>query len=135
MYIKTFYSILFQNTQNHVNRILLHCNDFTEMQDIVTLIAHSPESTANVKFTVNLIQNFVKQNIKKKISFQNIIDHLNRIYCTAMVSLSSKIWSNLLFKYPTRIAKTTQCEFNQILNILEPNIKIPKLFKLIKSCR
>ena len=52
-----------------------------------------------------------------------------------MISLSSKIWSNLLFKYPTRIAKTTQCEFNQILNILEPNIKIPKFFKLIKSCR
>ena len=52
-----------------------------------------------------------------------------------MISLSSKIWSNLLFKYPTRIAKTTQCEFNQILNILEPNIQIPKLFKLIKSYR
>ena len=52
-----------------------------------------------------------------------------------MVSLSLKILSNLLFKYPTRIAKTTQCEFNQILNILEPNIQIPKLFKLIKLCR
>ena len=52
-----------------------------------------------------------------------------------MVLLSSKILTNLLFKCPTRIAKTTQCEFNEILTILEPNIHIPKLFKLIKSCR
>ena len=53
-----------RNTLNHVDRILLHCNGFTEMQDIITLIAHSPESTVNVKYTVNLIQNFVKPNIK-----------------------------------------------------------------------
>ena len=46
----------FQNTLNHVNRILLHCNGFTEMQDIVTLIAHSRESTVNFKYTVNLTQ-------------------------------------------------------------------------------
>ena len=52
-----------------------------------------------------------------------------------MVSLSSKISSNLLFKYPTRIAKTTQWEFNQVLNIPKPNIQMPKLFKLFKSGR
>ena len=50
-----------------------------------------------------------------------------------MVSLISKTWSRLLFKYPARTAKTTQCEFNQVLNILVPNIEIPKRFKLFKS--
>ena len=50
-----------------------------------------------------------------------------------MVSLISKTWSRLLFKYPTRTAETIQCEFNQVLNILEPNIQIPKCFKLFKS--
>ena len=35
------------------------------MQDIITLIAYSPESTVkNVKYAVSLIQNFVKPNIK-----------------------------------------------------------------------
>ena len=33
------------------------------------------------------------------------------------------------------MAKTNQCEFNQVLNILEPNMQKPKLFKLFKSCR
>ena len=55
---------------NNNKKILLRCNGFTEMQDIVKLIAHSPESTVTVKYTVNLIQNFVKPNIKSFYFFK-----------------------------------------------------------------
>ena len=67
---KFVYKNFFQITGNHVNRILFRCNGFTKMQDIVTLIAYSPVSTVNVKYTVNLIQNFVKPNIKSFYFFK-----------------------------------------------------------------
>ena len=50
---------------NHVNRILLHCNGFTKIQDIIKLIAQLPESTIkSAKYTVSIVQNFIKPNIK-----------------------------------------------------------------------
>ena len=54
---------------NHVNRILLHCNGFTEIQDIIKFISHFLESTVkNAKYTVNMIH--IKPNIKSFYFFK-----------------------------------------------------------------
>ena len=76
-YIKIFYFVFL----NHVYRILLHCNGFTKIQDIIKLIAQLPESTIkSAKYTVSIVQNFIKPNIKSfYFFFQNMLTHSNRI--------------------------------------------------------
>ena len=46
-------------------------NGFTDIQDIIKLISHSLESTVkNAKYTVNMVQSFIKPKIKSFYFFK-----------------------------------------------------------------
>ena len=66
------YQTLNNFSHKYINQThLLHCCGFTEIRDIIKLISHSLENTVkNAKYTVNMIQSFIKPNIKSFYFFK-----------------------------------------------------------------
>ena len=97
------------------NVILLYCNGFTEIQDIIKLIAHSPESTLkNVKYTVNMIQNSIKPNIKGFFFFSKHSKPFNVIllHCNGVTEFQD------LIKFTVQIPHLIQ----ELLKLLNANL-------------
>ena len=97
----------------------MQCNGFTEIQDIIKLIAHSPEGTfKDAKYTVKLIKNFVKPNIKSFHFFK--LFYINQwilLHSNGFTEFQDLI--KFIVQIPTRI---TQWELIHELNIPKPNI-------------